>query len=900
MPADSGSEAALDEARTRVARLRGELRRHEHLYYVLDKPEVSDAEFDVLLRELQHLEELHPELVTPDSPSQRVGGAPREGVDKAAHSSAMLSLDNALDDGELVDFDRRARELAGVEVLDYVGELKLDGLSMAVRFGPARDERAGDASARLPGLHDEPDADSHLTLALTRGNGVAGEVITPNARTLRSLPLSIPASDLTAHRVPAEFEVRGEVVMPKEVFAELNVRQRAEGKRQYENPRNAAAGSLRMLNATVTASRRLDFYPYLLLASGQPVFGSHWEGLEALRALGFKVNEARKRLLGVDGLRRFRDEWLPRREELPYEIDGLVFKIDSVDLQRRLGATSKSPRWAVACKPAAQHVETVVEDIDVQVGRTGAVTPRARLRPVHVGGVTVSHATLHNADEIARLGLQIGDAVLVERSGDVIPKVVRVVGEGVARRPFVMPSRCPVCEAPVVREEGEAVARCVNVSCIARLKESILHFAGRTAMDIDGLGEWLVDALVDGRLVKDFADLYELNAEQLAGLEKDAAVGEEKAVQLEEAITRAKSKVTLARVVVALGVSGVGGRKAESLADRFRSLRRIAEATVEEFVAADGISPRLAASIHEFFERSDNRYFVYLLQRSGLPGDSEMSDPKRAGVVLGEPAGAPQVTFAGREDPEECREILRRFVVRSARYVDGLGDTLAGKLVDSGLVRTPADFYRLTAARVADIPVKIRLGKKSAHRIMDGLEQSKDLPLGRLVFGLGIRHVGDRTAALLADHFRSLDAIASASTPELEQVEEVGPRIAESIRNFFGASMNRDLIERLRDHGLRLQEDEETDGQEPHPLAGKVFVLTGKLDSMTRDEAKARIQEAGGKVSGSVSRNTDYLVAGENPRSKLRKAQQLEVAVIGEGDLVDMLSAGASSPDATD
>ena len=894
MPSDSGSEAALDEARARIARLRSELRHHEHLYYVLDRPEISDAEFDVLLRELQRLEALHPELVTADSPSQRVGGAPREGVDKASHSSAMLSLDNALDDAELVDFDRRARELAGLEVLDYVGELKLDGLSMVVRFGPERDNAGRDAGARPPGLHEEPDADSHLTLALTRGNGVEGEVITPNARTLRSLPLSISARERTTRRVPVEFEVRGEVVMPKKSFAALNARQRAEEKRQFENPRNAAAGSLRMLNAAVTASRRLDFYPHQLLAAGQPVFPSHWEALEALAALGFKVNEARARLHGVDDLRRFRDEWLPRREELPYEIDGLVFKVDSVDLQRRLGTTSKSPRWAVACKPAAQQVETVVEDIDVQVGRTGAVTPRARLRPVHVGGVTVSHATLHNADEIARLGLQIGDAVLVERSGDVIPKVVRVVREDAGRRPFVMPARCPECGAPVVREEGEAVARCVNVSCVARLKESILHFARRTAMDIDGLGEWLVDALVDGRLVKDFADLYELNAEQLAGLEKDAAVGEEKAVQLEEAITRAKSEVTLARVVVALGVSGVGGRKAESLADRFRSLRRIAEATVEELVAADGISPRLAASIHKFFERSDNRYFVYLLRRSGLPGDSEMSDPKRAGVVLGEPAGAPQVTSAGREeDPEECREILRRFVVRSARYVDGLGDTLAGKLVDSGLVRTPADFYRLTAARVADIPVKIRLGKKSAHRIMDGLEQSKDLPLGRLVFGLGIRHVGDRTAALLADHFRSLDAIASASTPELEQVEEVGPRIAESIRTFFGTSMNRDLVERLRGHGLRFQEDPKKDDQEPHALAGKVFVLTGTLDGMTRDEAKARILAAGGKVSGSVSRKTDYVVAGDKPGSKMDKARKLGVAVIDK-DGLEKLTAGLS------
>ena len=714
MPADFNpeTEAALDAARTQVARLRSELRRHEHHYYVLDDPRITDAEFDALLRELQRLEAQHPVLIAPDSPSQRVGGAPREGVEKAAHSSAMLSLDNALDDAELADFDRRARELAGADVLDYVGELKLDGVSMAVRFGPGGDQ-AGDAGGTPePGRPGDAREGSRLALALTRGDGAEGEVITPNARTLRSLPLSIPAAELAACRVPPEFEVRGEVVMPTEAFARLNAGQRAEGKPLFKNPRNATAGSLRMLDAAVTASRRLDFYPYLLLAAGQPVFASHWEALEALWALGFKANKARERLRGVDGLRRFRDTWFRRRAELPYEIDGLVFKVDSVDLQRRLGATAKSPRWAIACKPAAQQVETVVEDVDVQVGRTGAVTPRARLRPVQVGGVTVSHATLHNEDEIARLGLQIGDAVLVERSGDVIPKVVRVTREGADRRPFVMPARCPACEAPVVREEGEVVARCVNASCIARLKESILHFARRTAMDIDGLGEWLVDALVDGGLAKNFADLYELKAEQLADLAKDTKVG------------------------------------------------------------------------------------------------------------------------------------------------------------------------------------KSRLGEKSAARVVTGLERSKGAPLGRLVFGLGIRHVGERTAVLLADRFRSVDAFAAASADALEEVEGVegvGPRIAESIRSYFASSRNRHLIERLRAHGLRF-DAEAGDASRPQPLAGKVFVITGTLAGMSRDEAKARIRAAGGKVTGSVSRTTDYVVVGDKPGSKLRKAQQLEVEVIDEAALNEMLS----------
>ena len=345
MPADSVPERTLDAARRRIDDLRGELRRHEHFYYVLDRFEISDVEFDALMGELQRLEARHPELVTSDSPSQRVGGTPRTGVEKARHSSVMLSLDNAFDDAELRDFDRRARELAGVDVLDYVGELKLDGVSMAARFAP-RDSAVGG---------------SRLTLALMRGDGVEGEVITPNARTLRSLPLSIPASDLAARGVPGEFEVRGEVVMPAAAFAGLNARQRAADKPLFANPRNAAAGALRTLDAAVTAARRLDFYPYLLLTAGQPVFASHWEALEALAALGFKVNSARDRLRGVDGLRRFRDTWLPRRAELPYGIDGLVFKVDAIDLQRRLGATSKSPRWAIACKPAAQQAETVVD-----------------------------------------------------------------------------------------------------------------------------------------------------------------------------------------------------------------------------------------------------------------------------------------------------------------------------------------------------------------------------------------------------------------------------------------------------------------------------------------------------------------------------------------------------------
>ena len=864
-----------DDARERAASLRDEIRRHERLYYVLDRPEITDAEFDVLLTELRRIETAHPALVTPDSPTQRVGGTPREGVDRAAHSSGMLSLDNALDDAELRDFDRRARELAEVAELDYVGELKLDGVSLAVRF-----------------------AGGGLALALTRGDGVRGEVVTPNARTLKSVPLSIPRAKLAAAGVPEDFEVRGEVVMPKRAFARLNEHQRAEGKDPFANPRNAAAGSLRMLDASITAARRLDFYPYLLLAGGAAVFGSHWESLEALQRLGFKVNPNRRRLRGLDALRAFRDEWLGRRDSLPYEIDGLVFKVDAVELQQQLGATAKAPRWAVACKPAAQQAETIVRDIEVQVGRTGAVTPRAVLEPVHVAGVTVSHATLHNEQEIARLGLQIGDHVLVVRSGDVIPKVLRVVGEGRDRRPFEMPAACPACGSPVVRAEGEAVARCNNVSCSARLKESILHFAHRSALDIDGLGAWLVDELiapagsgrgaVAGPLVRDLADLYELKVEQLAALEKDAELGAERAAELVAAIASSKSEMTLTGVVQALGISGVGPRKADLLARDFGSLEALAAANEEDVARVKGISRRDAAAVEAFLAEASNQRLVGLLGQAGLPGGPDAASPAPAGSEARRAEG--EVESSPAADEAAFQLALRRFVQGSLRGVKGMGAVLAGKLVDHGLVRAPADLYRLTAPQLARIPMRIKLGEKSAKRIVDGLKDSEKVPLARLVYGLGIRHVGERTAELLVNRFPSIDALDSATAEQLEEVGEVGPRIAESIRAFFGSDRNRVLIERLRKAGL-FEAAAPAGAERPGApdLAGKTFVLTGTLPGMTRNEARARIEAAGGRVTGAVSGKTDYVVAGDNPGSKRRKAEELGVAVLDEAGLVALV-----------
>jgi DNA ligase (NAD+) len=652
-----------------IEKLREELRRHEHLYYVLDQPEISDAEYDALMRKLQALEAEHPELAAPDSPTQRVGGKPREGFLKIQHSSPMLSLDNALNEAELRDFDRRVRELLAGEAFVYVAELKLDGLSMAAHF-----------------------VDGVFTQAVTRGDGRIGEEVTENARTIRSLPLKVK----TKH---AKFETRGEVVMNRKAFERLNAERDEKGLSRFANPRNAAAGSLRLLEPQITASRRLEYYTYFLLVDGKPAAGSHAASLDELERLGFKVNENRELCRDIDGVLQFCARWEALRDELPYEIDGVVVKVDSIAQQQRLGWTAKAPRWAIAYKYPARQAVTTVENIDVQVGRTGALTPVAHLKPVAVSGVTVSRATLHNEDEIERLGLQIGDDVVIERSGDVIPKVVRVQAQGSYRKPFAMPSICPVCGGAVTREDGEAATRCINTNCSARLKESLLHFASRGVMNIDGMGEALVDQLVDRGMVESVADIYDLTEEKLMALE--------------------------------------------------------------------------------------------------------------------------------------------------------------------------------------------RMGKKSAGNIIANIKNSKKNPLPRVITALGIRFVGERTAVFLAEAFGDLDAISRASLDVLQEAEEVGPRVAEAIFQFFREPRNQQLVERLREAALPFTY--ESKRPKSGPLKGKTFVLTGILPNLSREEAKRLIESAGGKVSSAVSKKTSFVVAGEEAGSKLTKAVELGVPVVGEDDLLELI-----------
>jgi len=665
-------------AQKKIESLREKIRHHEYLYYVLDQPELTDADFDKLMNELKRLEAEHPELVTPDSPTQRVGGKPREGFVKAKHSSPMLSLDNAYSEEELRDWERRVHELSGRTDVEYMCELKLDGMSLALVY-----------------------ADGRLERGITRGDGTVGEDVTLNVRTVRSIPLSVSEEKLKKAGIPADFETRGEMLMPIAAFRKLNEERQKQGLSAFANPRNFTAGTVRQLEPSITAERRMDYFAYMLLKDGRTYFDRQSITMDALEAAGFKVNPNRKLVKNLDEVWRFIQHWEAKRESLPYEIDGIVVKVDRTALQQELGFTGKAPRWAIAFKFAAHGAITQVEDIVPQVGRTGKLTPVAWLKPVPIGGTMVSRATLHNMDFVEELGVKIGDWVEVERGGDVIPKVVKVVEDAEhprGHKPFKMPEHCPVCGGNVVRTEGEADHRCVNANCPAKLQGTILHFASRHVMDIDGLGEALVNQLTERGLVKNVADLYRLTKDDLLKLE--------------------------------------------------------------------------------------------------------------------------------------------------------------------------------------------RMGEKSADNVLEEIAASKKLPLERVIYGLGIRFVGERTAQFLAEHFGSLDAIMDAGAEELEEVNEVGPRIAESIVEFFGDEHNRRLVADLRKAGLTFTGQKKQKGTK---LAGKTFVLTGTLARHTRDEAKKMIEDAGGRVSGSVSKKTDYVVAGAEAGSKLDKARELGVSVIGEEEMEKML-----------
>jgi DNA ligase (NAD+) len=677
---------------SRAAALRETLRHHEYQYYILDNPAVSDQEYDMLMNELKALEAEHPELVTPESPTQRVMGRAAEGFQKVAHSRPMLSLDNAYNEQELRDWDRRVRELAGSLPVKYVAELKMDGLSLALHY-----ETGEDGEARL-------------LRGLTRGDGSIGEDVTTNVRTIRSVPLHIaPAKLRESHLDSGEgnrlngqsFEVRGEVVMPLAAFKKANEERVEAGLAPAANPRNFAAGTLRTLDTKVVAARRLDFYGYFLLVNGEYNPAGQAATLETLTELGFRVNPHKDTFENVDGILAFLAKVEEIRDSLPYEIDGVVVKVDAQPTQLRLGYTGRAPRWAIAYKFTARTAITQVREIQVTVGRTGKLTPLAVLIPVVVGGVTITNVGLFNADEIARLGIRGGSWVVVQRAGDVIPNIPEVIVD--AEHPegtdaFVLPTHCPVCGTPVEQTEGEVDTYCVNIDCPARLAQSLMYFSQRGVMNIEGLGQVLASQLLDSGLVKSIADLYMLTEEQLLTLE--------------------------------------------------------------------------------------------------------------------------------------------------------------------------------------------RMGKKSAQALLAQIANSKQAGLARLLMGLGIPFVGERTAELLASEFGSMEAIEAATQEDLERVQEVGPKVAASVHEFFENEQNRELIRRLAELGLKMMAEKK---QRTAQLEGLTFVLTGTFPTLSREEAKEKIEAAAGKVSGSVSKKTNYVVAGEDAGSKLTKAGELGVAVIDEAALLEML-----------
>ncbi|MGA2219191.1 MAG: NAD-dependent DNA ligase LigA, partial [Terracidiphilus sp.] len=583
----------------RAEELRAELRHHEHLYYVLDAPEISDAEYDALMNELKRIEAAHPELITPDSPTQRVGGKPAEGFQKVRHSRPMLSLDNAYNAEELADWDRRVHELAGSLPIEYTTELKLDGLSVALHYEATED------------------GGSRLVRGITRGDGQIGEDVTSNVRTIRSVPLSIGKELLQKAAAPQELEIRGEVVMPEAAFHLLNEEREQQGLPPAVNPRNAAAGTLRTLEPSIVANRRLVLFAYFLLVEGEYLAQGQAATLDALTTLGFRVNPHRGRVHTVDQMMAFIDKAEEERAELGYEIDGVVLKVDSHATQQRLGYTGRAPRWAIAYKFTAKSGITQLNDILITVGRTGKLTPTAMLTPVFIGGTTVSRATLHNAEFIERMGLLIGDWVRVERGGDVIPKVVEVIedaGHPRGTKKFSYPVDCPECGNPVVREEGEVDWRCVNADCPAKLRETLLHFGSRGVMNIEGLGEAAVQQLLDRGLVKSVADLYSLNEKQLVALERFA---EKSARTLLAEITRSK-KAGLARVLMGLGIRFVGERTAELLAQEFGSVAAVMAATPEELERVEEVGPRISEAILDFFSRPANRALVESLKAAGV------------------------------------------------------------------------------------------------------------------------------------------------------------------------------------------------------------------------------------------------------------------------------------------
>ncbi len=763
----------IDKVKHRIEELRKLINYHNYRYYVLDSPEISDAEYDELMKELRQLEAEHPELVTPDSPTQRVGASPLEEFGVVEHPQPLLSLANAFSYEDLAAWHRRVSNLLGGRQFDLVCEPKMDGLAVALTY-----------------------VDGLLVTGATRGDGYRGEDVTQNLRTVRSIPLSVPKD-----KAPPRFEVRGEVYLPKAGFKKLNEERAKEGLPLFANPRNAAAGSVRQLDSSITARRPLDIFIYALgWAEGKPVPDTHWEIMEYLKSLGFKINPNNILCHSLEEAEEYYQRMVREREKLPYEADGIVVKVNSIAFQQELGTVAHEPRWAIAYKFPAVQGTTKLIDIGINVGRTGSLNPYAILEPVQVGGVVISSAALHNEEDIHRKDIRIGDWVVVQRAGEVIPEIV---GPVVSRRTgtekiFRMPTRCPVCGSEVIKPEGEAMHRCTNAACPAQSLEKIKHFVSRGAMDIEGVGEKLCTALFQAGLVSDVGDLY------------DALT--------EHTLRETKTKVD-----------------------------------------------RIIAKIQEAIGSSDKLTKTQLTALKRLTSEA-LSDKREIQDICSKYALTPEKVFNLRKKIDE--------LLPPILHEEKMNLSLAWDHV-------------LTLEKLAD---------KSISNVLQSINGSKERDLARLIFALGITHIGEQYAELLADNFPSIDALAKATEQDLRAIPSIGPKIAQSVVAFFRQEGNKQIIEKLRKAGVKLQREKVAEAKpEELPLAGLEFVLTGKLESFTRPEAEARIKARGGKAGSDVTKKTSYVVVGTNPGSKLAKAQKLGIKTLTEAEFLALLNKAADT-----
>ena len=776
---------AIPAITERVAELHDALNYHNYCYYVLDSPEVSDAQYDALIRELRAIEAEHPELVTPDSPTQRVGAAPADGFEQVTHSRPMFSLSNAFDDEEFLAWHKRASDLLEGEPFDMVCELKYDGLAVALTY-----------------------EDGVFVRGATRGNGRVGEDVTSNLRTIKSIPLRLLSDD-----VPQRLEVRGEVYFPKSLFARFNEERVARGEQTYANPRNTAAGSLRQLDPRNTAERPLDIFIYSLgYAEGGDVPTTHWEMLQYLKRLGFKVSDDSHLVHTPEEAIAFYNRWVHSyEEELDAAADGVVVKVDNLDYQRHLGVVGREPRWAVAYKfPAVQEITRLL-DIAVNVGRTGSINPYAVLEPVNIAGATVKQATLHNEDYIRQKDLLIGDWVVVERAGEVIPQVVSVIEDRRSgdEREFSMPEACPSCGEPVVSPEDEAMSYCYNASCPAQLVRLLEHFVSRGAMDIEGMGIKWGEYLIQQGLIKDVADIYYLKPSDLARLNLLDVIEAAKARPFADALANSR-------------IPTVGKKSAGIIAEQFGDMSALSAASELDIGELSGVSARTAKAVVSHFAE-----------------------------------------------------------LRAQAHITDIGSDFLG----NGLIANSSDLFYVNTKYLRQ-PETLR--QKSVSNLLSAIEASKQRPLARVLVALGIRHVGGEVAELLAREFTTIDKLMAAGEEALIAIDSIGPRIAESVVSYFQNEANRNVVEKLRSAGVRL-EDEERVVPTEQPFAGMRFVVTGRLERFSRSQVQDLIKQYGGAVSGGVSKNTNYLVAGEGGGSKLADAQRLEVEVLTEDELLSML-----------